>query len=112
MSPITALRGIVPPLVTPLAGPDELDAAAVVRLIDHVLAAPVADLFVLGTTGEGPNLSHRLQRELIARGAAGVRGGVRVRGETPAPPPGEGAAPAGPGAGAGGAAVVAAPPYY
>ncbi len=61
------LNGIIPPMVTPLRGRDELDAAGLERLIEHILAGGVAGLFILGTTGEGPGLSYRLRSELIGR---------------------------------------------
>jgi 4-hydroxy-tetrahydrodipicolinate synthase len=59
------LRGIVPPLVTPLQTRDRLDVAGFERLIEHVLGGGVHALFVLGTTGEAPSLSHKLRREVI-----------------------------------------------
>ncbi|MEZ5942680.1 MAG: dihydrodipicolinate synthase family protein [Planctomycetaceae bacterium] len=59
------IKGIVPPLVTPLASRDALDHAGLETLISHQLEAGVDGLFILGTTGEGPSLSARLQRELI-----------------------------------------------
>jgi dihydrodipicolinate synthase/N-acetylneuraminate lyase len=58
------LQGIIPPMVTPLRDRDQLDHAGLERLIEHILAAGVSGLFILGTTGEGTGLSHRLQREL------------------------------------------------
>jgi 4-hydroxy-tetrahydrodipicolinate synthase len=61
------LTGIVPPMVTPLRGRDELDVAGLERLIEHILSGGVSGLFILGTTGEGPSLSYRLRRELIER---------------------------------------------
>jgi dihydrodipicolinate synthase/N-acetylneuraminate lyase len=61
------LTGIIPPLVTPLRDRDELDVPGLEQLIEHVLAGGVSGLFILGTTGEGPNLSHPLRRELITR---------------------------------------------
>ena len=61
----TILRGIIPPLVTPLLSRDELDLAGLERLVKHVLSGGVHGLFILGTTGEGPSLSHALQREMI-----------------------------------------------
>ena len=64
---LPALRGIIPPIITPLLGRDELDAAGLERLIEHMLAGGVHGLFVLGTTGEAPSLSYRLRRELIER---------------------------------------------
>src|SRR5579872_43474 len=60
-----ALRGIIPPMVTPLAGEDELDRNNVERLIEHMIRGGVHGLFVCGTTGEGPSLSYRIRRELI-----------------------------------------------
>jgi dihydrodipicolinate synthase/N-acetylneuraminate lyase len=63
----TRLRGIVPPLVTPLADRDTLDVAGLERLIEHALAGGVNGLFILGTTGEAPDLSYHLRRELVDR---------------------------------------------
>jgi 4-hydroxy-tetrahydrodipicolinate synthase len=112
MSTAPALRGIVPPLVTPLSDPDALDAAGVDRLVEHVLTAPVAGLFVLGTTGEGPNLSGRVRRAMIDRTVATVRGRVPVLVGVTDPSFAEAIALADYAMVAGGAAVVAAPPYY
>jgi 4-hydroxy-tetrahydrodipicolinate synthase len=58
-------RGLIPPMATPLATPGRLEASGTERLISHILAADVQGLFILGTTGEGPNLSYRTRRELI-----------------------------------------------
>ncbi|MCL4785897.1 MAG: dihydrodipicolinate synthase family protein [Verrucomicrobia bacterium] len=72
------LRGIVPPMVTPLLDRDTLDLAGLERLIEHLLAGGVHGLFVLGTTGEAPSLSHRLRRELITRACRQVRQRIPV----------------------------------
>ena len=72
------LRGIVPPMVTPLAGTDELDAGGLERLVEHLVTGGVHGIFVLGTTGEGPSLSGRLKRELVSRTAALAAGRVPV----------------------------------
>jgi len=72
------LRGIIPPLVTPLLDRDTLDAAGLERLIKHILAGGVHGLFVLGTTGEAPSLSYRLRYELIERVCGQVKGRVPV----------------------------------
>ena len=58
-------RGIVPPLVTPLADRDKLDHAGTQRLLEHVIDGGVNGIFILGTTGEAPSLSYRLRREFI-----------------------------------------------
>ena len=72
------LRGIIPPMVTPLLDRDRLDVAGLERLIEHILAGGVHGLFILGTTGETPSLSHRLRHELIERVCAQVRSRVPV----------------------------------
>lgn len=72
------LRGIVPPMITPLRGHDELDYEGMERLIEHILSGGVHGLFVLGTTGEGPSLSYRLRQELIERACSQVDGRVPV----------------------------------
>ncbi len=72
------LTGIVPPMITPLRGRDELDVAGLERLIEHILAGSVSGLFILGTTGEGPSLSYRLRKELIERTCRQVKQRVPV----------------------------------
>lgn len=71
-------RGIVPPLVTPLCGRDELDRDGLERLVEHVLAGGVHGLFILGSTGEAPSLSYRLRRELIEAVCRQTQGRVPV----------------------------------
>jgi len=61
------LKGIVPPMVTPLRDRDALDVEGLECLIEHIVAGGVSGLFILGTTGEAPSLSYRLRRELIDR---------------------------------------------
>ena len=72
------LKGIVPPLVTPLLGRDELDVEGSERLLDHVIAGGVSGVFILGTTGEGPSLSYSLRREFIRLVCDHVDGRVPV----------------------------------
>lgn len=68
------LRGIVPPVVTPLRSQTELDTPGLVRLVDHLVTGGVAGLFILGTTGEGPALSSRLRFALVEQTAIALRG--------------------------------------
>jgi len=72
------LRGIIPPMITPLSGRDSLDVAGTERLVDHLLAGGVHGIFILGTTGEAPSLSYRLRRELISQVCRQVAGRVPV----------------------------------
>ena len=60
-----SVRGIVPPLVTPLSARDKLDIDGLERLLNHVIDGGVDAVFILGTTGEAPSLSYRLRREMI-----------------------------------------------
>lgn len=59
------LKGIIPPLVTPLDRSRELDIPGLERLIEHQLSGGVHALFILGTSGEGPSLGYRLRKDLI-----------------------------------------------
>ncbi len=72
------LRGIITPLLTPLSSSDTLDVAGLRRLLDHVIAGGVHGVFVLGTSGEGPALSLRLQEDVIGFTCAHVAGRVPV----------------------------------
>ncbi len=74
----TTLKGIVPPMLTPLRERDTLDHAGLERLVEHLINGGVSGLFVLGTTGEGPSLSYRLRRELIERTCKLAAGRVPV----------------------------------
>ena len=64
---VRPLRGIIPPLITPLRDRDEIDVEGLERLVAHVITGGVHGLFILGSTGEAPSLSYRLRRELISR---------------------------------------------
>ena len=72
------LRGIIPPMITPLLDRDTLDVEGLNRLIEHLIAGGVNGIFVLGSTGEGPALSYRLRYELIERACRQVDGRVPV----------------------------------
>ncbi|MCA8998742.1 MAG: dihydrodipicolinate synthase family protein [Planctomycetaceae bacterium] len=63
--PLLPLKGIIPPLITPLSDRDRIDGEGLRRLIEHVLAGGIHGLFLLGTSGEAPSLSHELQREFL-----------------------------------------------
>ena len=72
------LRGIIPPVVTPLLDRDKLDVGGLERLIEHIIAGGVHGLFFLGTTGEAPSLSYRLRNEIIERVCKQVKGRLPV----------------------------------
>jgi 2-dehydro-3-deoxy-D-pentonate aldolase len=70
------IRGIIPPVLTPLLSRDTLDAAAFERLLEHLVTGGASALFILGSTGEAPGLSYRLRREVIDRACAAT--GTRI----------------------------------
>ncbi len=61
----TPLRGIVPPVVTPLLDYNRLDIEGLERLVEHLVGGGVHGCFILGTTGEGPSLGGVLRRQMI-----------------------------------------------
>jgi 4-hydroxy-tetrahydrodipicolinate synthase len=68
------LRGIVPPMITPLLDDEHLDLQGVERLVEHLISGGVHGIFILGTTGEAQQLSATLKRELITATAACIKG--------------------------------------
>lgn len=106
------LRGIIPPVITPLRSPDEIDAGGLDRLVEHILAGGVHGLFLLGTTGEGPYLPDPLRRELVRRVCRQVGGRVPIYVGITHTVFSESIALAEFARQQGAQAVVAAPPYY
>lgn len=72
------LRGIIPPMITPLKGNDELDREGAIRLTEHILAGGVHALFLLGTTGEAQSLTYELRYEFVELVCRQVAGRVPV----------------------------------
>ena len=72
--PLLQLRGIVPPVVTPLTADHELDLPTLRTHIDYMLAKGVHGIFVLGTTGEFYALDEREKQVIVADALAHVNG--------------------------------------
>lgn len=72
--PADGLRGVVPPICTPFTDDGEVDATSLIALTDRLLTAGVDGVFVLGSTGEGSQLTDD-QRDLVVRTVAGHVGG-------------------------------------
>jgi dihydrodipicolinate synthase/N-acetylneuraminate lyase len=106
------LRGIVVPLVTPLSAPDRLDAPALERLVEHILAGGAHGVFVLGTTGEGPLVEEAIRREVVTRTCRQVAGRVPALVGVTDTVLGAALRLAGHAADAGADAVVCSAPYY
>jgi 4-hydroxy-tetrahydrodipicolinate synthase len=106
------LRGVIPPMITPLSDPATLDVAGLERLVEHILGAGANGLFILGTTGEAPALAPRLRREVVERTCRQVAGRVPVLVGITDPSFSASLDLSAEAAGAGAQAVVVAPPYY
>lgn len=61
------LKGIIPPIVTPLLNNNEIDSEGLEKLIEHLISGGVHGIFLLGTTGEAPNLSYAVRKDFIAK---------------------------------------------
>jgi dihydrodipicolinate synthase/N-acetylneuraminate lyase len=72
------VRGIIPPLVTPMTRDEEVDFATLRRLIDHQIACGVHGIFVLGTTGECYALDADEKQRIVATTVAHVKKRVPV----------------------------------
>ena len=72
------LRGIVPPMITPLIDTDTLDSQGVENLVEHLIKGGVSGIFILGTTGEAQHLSVKIKAELIKKTCVCVNGRVPV----------------------------------
>lgn len=58
-------KGVITPVVTPLLSDFSLDKHGLNNVIEHLISGGVHGLFILGTTGQGPHLSHKFRKEVI-----------------------------------------------
>ncbi|MFE0043906.1 dihydrodipicolinate synthase family protein [Streptomyces albireticuli] len=68
------LTGVVPPVCTPLTPAGDVDTRSLRSLVEHLLAAGVDALFVLGSSGETAYLSDA-QRRTVVQTAVDAAGG-------------------------------------
>jgi len=61
MQTMHPLRGVIPPIITPLKSKDSIDVNGLEKLVEHILAGGVHGIFLLGTTRERPSLSYKLR---------------------------------------------------
>ncbi len=106
------LRGIIPPMVTPLTEDNNLDDKSLKGLIEHLISGGVHGIFLLGSNGEAPSLTYALRQELVTKACQYIDGRVPVLvGITDAWFEGS-IAMAAHSKASGADAVVIAPPYY
>ena len=74
LTPEERLRGVVPPVVTPLTPDGEVDTGSLERLVGFLIDAGVSGLFALGSSGETAYLLDR-QRDLVLETVVGAAAG-------------------------------------
>ena len=65
-------------MVTPLISENELDEKGLEKLLEHLISGGVHGVFILGTTGEGTNLSYELRKQFIRKTCAIVNRRIPV----------------------------------
>ena len=72
------IKGIIPPVATPMQANEDLDLPRLKWFLDHLIAEGVHGIFVLGTNSEFYALDEHEKQEVIATAVAHVRGRVPV----------------------------------
>src|SRR6266700_6347759 len=72
------IRGIIPPVATPMKANEDLDLPRLKEFLDHLIAHGVHGIFVLGTNSEFYALDEREKQEVVATAVAHVNGRVPV----------------------------------
>jgi 4-hydroxy-tetrahydrodipicolinate synthase len=72
------IRGIVPPVATPMKPNEDLDLPRLKWFLDHLIASGVHGVFVLGTNSEFYALDDREKQEVVATAVAHVNKRVPV----------------------------------
>ncbi|MEW2450847.1 dihydrodipicolinate synthase family protein [Streptomyces parvulus] len=74
----TPLRGVIPPVITPLTPAGDVDTGSVRRLAEHLVGAGVHGLFLLGSSGEAAYLTDAQRLTAIEAAVDAVAGRVPV----------------------------------
>lgn len=72
------IRGAYAALVTPLTETGELNSEVLAQLLDHVIAAGVDGISVLGSAGECPSLTPQMRLQVVREAVRLCRGRVLV----------------------------------
>lgn len=73
-----SLKGIIPPIATPLTSAEEVDVQGMRNLVNYVLDAGAHGIFVLGSTGEFPFLTDRERARAVEAAVEAVNGRAPV----------------------------------
>lgn len=74
----SSIKGIVPPLATPLTPGEQVDTVGMRNLVNYLIDAGVHGIFVLGGTGEFPFLTERERVRAVEAAVEAVNGRVPV----------------------------------
>ena len=72
------IKGIIPPMVTPLTSEGQIDREGSARIVEHLIGGGVGGIFILGTTGEAQSLTHGQRKEFVELVCSEVSGRVPV----------------------------------
>jgi 4-hydroxy-tetrahydrodipicolinate synthase len=72
------VKGVVPPLITPLDENEKLDEGGLRRLINYVMKGGVHGIFVIGSTGEFYGLSFEDKKKIVEIAMEEVNGRIPV----------------------------------
>lgn len=106
------LRGIIPPVITPMIDNDTLDIIGLDNLLPRMIRGGVSGVFILGTSGEAQNISYNVRKRLIEETCRIVAGRIPVLVGITDTSFSESLSLATCAALSGADALVAAPPYY
>lgn len=80
---MTAIRGLVPPVVTPFHADGSLDLESLDRVVEHLISGGVHGLFILGSSGQVAYLTDAERDAVVRRVVETVAGRVPVQVGTP-----------------------------
>lgn len=106
------LRGIIPPVITPMIDNDTLDVVGLENLLNRMIRGGVSGVFILGTSGEAQNISYHVRKELIKETCRIIEKRIPVLVGITDTSFSESLSLAATAAQCGADALVAAPPYY
>ena len=61
----TKLKGVIPPIITPLTEREKLDREGLQKMVDYLIDGGVHGLFALGSTGEFAALDETIHGETV-----------------------------------------------
>lgn len=106
------IKGIIPPMVTPLLDNGTLDVEGAKRIADRMIDGGVSAIFLLGTTGESQSIAMHLRFEFVGLMCRHIAGRVPVLVAVTDTSMEDSLKMAEHAEKCGAAAVVSAPPYY